>query len=240
MLPTPLYAPHAYLASLRVQAPLGGAGEQALAEAEPPQAAAEHAGVPAAGSRYGEACALLTGMADEACRGWSALRVVTGVDISGFSLGGTPAHDAAFEQLLEVLPALNTNRQLLDLAFDLNVPIESTLPPNQLWAGMLSSVRRLHINCDLGGYVVLDAGMEGMSSLQDLRMDVSLLETTPMCRLPPHLTRLFLPGPGSIDCLNQQVSRLAAECWSAFWCRSRYLSTFICPCYPSRWIGCRA
>ena len=142
------------------------------------------------------------------------LRVVTGFDMQGLGEYNS-SHDTALEELLLALPALNTNAQLLDLAFDLNVPVPTFLPPHQLWGVMLSSVRRLHINCDLGGYIMMGAGMQGMLSLQDLRLDASALKMQPMCRLPPRLTRLFLQG--SIDCLSQQVSQLKNAPALCYW-----------------------
>ena len=105
-----------------------------------------------------------------------------------------PAMTAVME-FFAVLPALNSNLQLVDLCIDFNTQLVCSLPPSHAWAAALRSLRRLHIGAGIGGYVTVDS-LRALSALEDFKIDSSVLEMPAHARLPPALQRLDLSCAG--------------------------------------------
>ena len=122
----------------------------------------------------------------------------------------------ALQEFLSALPALNSNRQLVDLSIDFHESHQPlAFPPSHSWAVAMRSLRRLHIMSDYSDVTLRP--LHSLTKLEELSLDASQVELPAAASLPPSLQRLSWRARGRD--LLKQVRALLGVCASAcvFW-----------------------
>ncbi|KAL4419702.1 hypothetical protein ABPG75_006800 [Micractinium tetrahymenae] len=115
----------------------------------------------------------------------------------------------AHEELLALLPGLNSRGQLLEASLDFVVQVVACIPTSPFWSISLYSLRRLFLDfSDVGAFMQVLPPLRLLAGLQDLELRTTVLHLPAERCFPGSLTRLLLKGSSVEGDLSFQASAL--------------------------------